>query len=278
MNKSGHMAFAVGWGSVVMIRYALPSTPWDNVLAAMLMAGVALGSLAPDIDHRTSTASKIITPFSAKRRRQLHVWGWLLLLGGVSGFLIQGTLLRITPLGAGPPRFRFIFETILTASPLLGGAGILLLLAARLRDLILLGVGAWLLVAGAIYPLHGFVAFVGIVLMMIPMVKHRGIIHTPEFAVMLTLSGMSLLSGGQGWAAAAMTGFVLGWWLHLAGDVFGEEGIHSLIVPKLRLSLRLFRNGGVAEHWIIRIGWGLAISCWFYVLLSQLKSSMLIAD
>jgi membrane-bound metal-dependent hydrolase YbcI (DUF457 family) len=191
MNKNGHMAFAMGVGSMVMVCHALPVTPRDNVMAMILMAGIALGSLAPDIGHRTIMASPIITPFRAKRR-QLKIGGWLLLL--------------------------------------IGGLD-----------------------------------------------KHRGLIHTPEFAAVLTTGSISLVQT-EGWTAAALAGFALGWWLHLLGDVFGDEGIHSLIAPKLCLRIRLFKNSEIAEQWMIRIGWSLTLACWLHVLSSQLKTTMFIAN
>lgn len=266
MNKSGHIALAMGLGSIYLLRFTMPVTPWDLFPAAVMMGGVAVGALAPDIDHKTSTASKLITPFPAKLRRMLRQWGWLLQLVGAICMLLKWGGSRLPEAFTDPSWAQFLVSKLLPAGPLIWGAGLLMVLLARLRDVILLGAGAWLIGAYALYHLHWFVAFAGAALMIVPIVKHRGIIHTPEFALAFTLGGISLVAGGMWYITAAMTGFLLGWWLHLAGDLFGEEGIHSLIIPKLRVALHLFRNGGTAERWISRISWVVAIGCWLMVL------------
>ncbi|WP_163860417.1 metal-dependent hydrolase [Paenibacillus elgii] len=276
MNKTGHVALAMGLGSVFLSRYLMPSTLSDLMPAAITMVGIAAGSLAPDIDHKTSTASKLITPFSAGMRKGLRRWGMLLQLLGILCIIFEWITPWIPPSISGTTWYAWALESIFPAGLLVWGAGLLLVLLARLRDLILLGVGAWLIGAYALYHLHWFLAFVGVALMILPVVKHRGIIHTPEFAFVFSIGALSLTAGGLWYVSAAITGFVIGWWLHLAGDIFGEEGIHSLLVPKLRVALRLFRNGGAAERWITRISWGIAIVCWLFIL-DHLRAGILLA-
>lgn len=259
MNKMGHLAFGTLLGSV----FAICTTPMVHDAQAILsaeifMGGVMIGSLTPDIDHKTSTASKLIAPFSASSKRALKRFGIALALVGILLWMYRLLHQLVSVLPELP-------EQVLKAWPLLIGAGVLLLLLARLRDLVLLGVGAWLLYAYMTYHLHWFVAFAGAALMIVPVVKHRGIIHTPEFAFVISIGTYSLVHGLAWYWVALATGLIVGWWAHLAGDLFGSDGIHSLFAPKVNVALHLFANGGQAERWITRLSLAGAIYLWLAI-------------
>ncbi|MNW54371.1 hypothetical protein D3C74_319690 [compost metagenome] len=135
------------------------------------------------------------------------------------------------------------------------GAAILFFLLARLRNLVLIGTGAILLVAYSFYAWHWITAFMGLAFLILPVVKHRGIIHTPEFAFILSMGLIGFSSLQPELVQMFIIGFVIGWWAHLLGDIFGSDGIHSLLIPKLRIALHLFQNGGIVERWISRVCW-----------------------
>lgn len=74
MNKKGHIALSVLAGSAVM--YFVSQRMDSNVqwFSWLTLFGAAAGGLAPDLDHKTSTASKHIQ-FSVSKRRVLNRLG-----------------------------------------------------------------------------------------------------------------------------------------------------------------------------------------------------------
>lgn len=261
MNKAGHVAFGLAAGSVYLWLTNGPVAFSELGAVALSVGAIAIGSLAPDIDHKTSTASKLITPFSAKKRRILRA-------GATSTFLI-GVFLFLLHVWGGQALPAFIPEKVVMSFPLWLGAGVLLYSLAILRDLILIGVGAGLLYSFALYDLHWFTAFLGGALLVLPLVRHRGIIHTPEFGICLSI-GMASIVGDSPWYAQAIAhGFIIGWFAHLAGDLFGNEGIESVFarfIPRLRrvlkVSFRMFSNGGQGERRMIWFSWSVCALVW----------------
>lgn len=261
MNKKGHIALAVTGGSAAL--FLIPQANEQLLPSFLTVAAAAIGGLAPDLDHKTSTASQKIQ-FSVQKRRLFKRLGLL--------FLIIGVLALVSSWMIHPPN-RFI-SLVLKSAPLWLGGGILFMLLSHLRSLILVGVGALLLFAGNIYDWHWITSFAGAALMLLPLVKHRGVIHTPEFALALTVGLLSFSDQYGGVVQALGTGFIAGWWMHLIGDCFGREGIHSLILPRVGIALKLFSNGGVAERWIARICWGCSAVCWVVWIAGQHASKL----
>lgn len=148
------------------------------------------------------------------------------------------------------------------SGPLWIGAAVLFWLLARLRSLVLIGAGALLLAGYALYDLHWIAAFAGFAFLILPLVKHRGVIHTPEFAAVLSVGMLSFSSLQAEIIQAAAIGFIIGWWAHLLGDIFGSEGIRFLVLPKLGVALHLFQNGGVAERRIASVCWSCSTLIW----------------
>ncbi|MEI7024738.1 metal-dependent hydrolase [Paenibacillus sp. y28] len=256
MNNAGHLAFGILLGTVWLTQTGGITGEHGAAGALITLAGVAVGSRAPDIDSKTSTASKLITPFPAAIRRKFNLYGSLLLVAGI--------LLGLVRFGLLPPPV-WMPEELVRSAPLITGGGLLLIALSRLRDLILLGVGALVLVGYMQFHLHWFIAFVGVAIMAVPFVRHRGIIHTPEFAAALTVGGMSLVAFSPWWMIALMTGLLIGWWTHLAGDLPGSEGIHSLFVPKLKIALHLYANGGWGERFVTQASWSISICLWIWM-------------
>jgi hypothetical protein len=252
MNKAGHVALGVAAGSVLLT--ALPLAQLHIAAPVVYILAVAIGSLAPDIDHKTSTASNLIQ-LSTQNRRLASSLGMLLMLIGAACW--------------GLPQLGFDLDPLwLKSAPLWAGAGILSMLLAKLRSLVFLGAGALLLVAYAIYDWHWFTALAGGALFILPMVKHRGIIHTPEFALALSVGAISFSQQSELWIVHAVgIGLTVGWWAHLIGDLFGREGIHSLLMKRIHLALRLFDNGGAGERFFSKLCWGISLVCWFTLLL-----------
>ncbi|ALS09901.1 hypothetical protein ABE82_26135 (plasmid) [Paenibacillus peoriae] len=245
MNKKGHIAIAVASGSA-----ALSVLPIHGLLQSVLMVTFAMvGGLAPDIDHKTSTASNHIQLPHHKRIR-LKRLSFLFMVIGVAMLACQNLWANPTPFLIG------IFKSF----PLWIGAGVISWTLTKLRTFILIGTGALLLLSYYQYELHWMILFCGIVLVILPALKHRGLIHSPEFAAALTVGLLSLKQGGA--IQVIGIGFLIGWWSHLAADCFGKEGIHSLIIPKYSLHLNLFSNGGLAEKFISIICWVATTLIW----------------
>lgn len=267
MNKSGHLALGVALGSAYLSLAPLAST-LTLLGFGVGVAAVGIGSLAPDIDHKTSTASKVISPFSPKTNRALKSAA---ALPALVGFLLLAIFLnRHYQIGipfemsiAGLP------DGLINSYPFWLAASVLCLLLTKLRDLVLFGVGAFVLYAWYAYQLDWFFAFLGGALFIMPLVRHRGVIHTPEFAICLTIGLWSVASSGTPFVYASALGFIIGWWSHLIGDLFGQEGIHSLVVPRIRVALHLFRNGGHIEKLISRFCWFCSIAIWIIYLVSK---------
>ncbi|MGE5701570.1 MAG: metal-dependent hydrolase [Clostridia bacterium] len=255
MNKSGHLALGVLLGSAYLTLFPPVLTGNTWISSGIALAAVGIGSLAPDIDHRTSTASSMISPFSPKTRRLLKAGAIVSFLGGMLLLMLH----VFQNQGWGLP---ILSPLLLQSYPLWLAGGLLFFFLSRIRELVLFGAGAAILYAYSMYQLDWFFAFAGGALLIIPLVRHRGVIHTPEFALCLSVGCLSFTAGGHPVVAAAVLGFVIGWWSHLIGDLFGEEGIHSLIVPRLKIALHLFRNGGIVEKGITRFSWAASIAVW----------------
>ncbi|GAA0134716.1 hypothetical protein YSY43_15560 [Paenibacillus sp. YSY-4.3] len=144
------------------------------------------------------------------------------------------------------------------------GAGIIAGSLARLRTIILIASGALMLIGYAVYEWHWMALFTGIALLIMPFVKHRWIIHSPEFAIVLSVGLFVFGSQYPGMVMASCLGFIVGWWSHLFGDIFGSDGIRSLFVPKFKIALRLFDNGGAAERMISSLCQLLSIVVWVF--------------
>lgn len=208
----------------------------------VVCAASILGGLAPDLDHKTSTASQKIQLSSGKRKLMRALSGIFLFIGFVwilLGYSIQAGAAWIS-------------------------AGIIAGSLARLRTITLIASGALMLVGYAVFEWHWMALFTGIALLMMPFVKHRWIIHSPEFAIVLSLGLFVFGSQYPGLVMASCLGFIAGWWSHLFGDIFGSDGIRSLFVPKFKIALRLFDNGGAAERMISKLCQLLSIVVWAF--------------
>ncbi|GBK69863.1 hypothetical protein GNQ08_24730 [Paenibacillus macerans] len=255
MNKQGHVALAVTAGSAALLMMPSLAVQTDAGIAAALVAAAGVGGVFPDFDHKTSTVSNRIQ-FPLRYRRLFRT------LSGFLGALGVG-LVAYRQFGHVPEPL----EEWVKSGPLWLGAAILFWLLARLRSLVLIGIGALLLAGYAMYDLHWIAAFAGFAFLILPLVKHRGVIHTPEFAAVLSIGLLNFSAQQPEIINMAAIGFVIGWWAHLAGDIFGDEGIHFLLLPKLKIALRLFKNGGPAERWISRTCWGGSLLIWGAMLL-----------
>lgn len=272
MNKKGHVSLALAAGSMAI--YTHPSyslADWSQGwMAVLLVACAGIGGLAPDLDHKTSTASKSIQ-FSARNRRTLRaISGSCFAAGLVLTLLWLASQFELAnwaswlPEGWAPYGLQ-----VVQSGPFVLGGGVLFLLMARLRTLILLGGGAALLIGAYMNHWHWIASFAGIALLLLPLVKHRGMIHTPEFAMAMTIGLLSFAAQQGEPMQAAATGFIIGWWTHLAGDCFGSEGIHLLLIPKLRIAMHLFANGGATERLVIGICTLATTIIWFALLLED---------
>lgn len=232
MNRSGHIATALLIGSAV--SYLLPErSPIDGVF---LLAGAAIGGLLPDLDHKTSTLSNT-AQFSAATRRRLK--------GATALFVLLGGLMYLCNLGS--PWWAI-------------SAALACAVAANTRMLILSGAGVLLLAWYALHPLHWIILLVGGALLILPFVRHRGIIHSPEFAMAMSAGGLTLTLPQQ--THMLVLGLLAGWWAHLAGDALTTEGIRSLLFPRLKVALKVVRNGGTMEKSIAAMSWLLSIGLW----------------
>ncbi|MFD3259949.1 metal-dependent hydrolase [Paenibacillus lentus] len=246
MNKQGHSALALLAGSVTSVA-ALTTSPMSTSLEVIGFGGVVcaasiVGGLAPDLDHKTSTASQKIQLSSRKRKLMRALSGIFLFIGFVwilLGYSIQAGAICI-------------------------GAGIMAACLARLRTIILIASGALMLIGYAAYDWHWMALFTGIALLIMPFVKHRWIIHSPEFAIVLSQGLFIFGSQYSGLVMASCLGFMVGWWSHLFGDIFGNDGIRSLFVPKFKIALRLFDNGGAAERMISKLCQLFSIVVWVF--------------
>lgn len=281
MNKKGHLSLALAAGSMAV--YTSPSyslTDWSQGWAAILLVACAgIGGLAPDLDHKTSTASKTIQ-FSARNRRTLRTISSSCFAAGLVLTLLW--LLSRYDLIAWeswlPSGWQSYALLAVQGGSFLIAGGVLFLAMTRLRTLILLGAGTALLIAAYLNHWHWIASFAGIALLVLPLVKHRGIIHTPEFALAMTLGLLSFAAQQSEPVQAAATGFILGWWTHLAGDCFGSEGIHLLLIPKLRIALHLFANGGATERLVVAICTLATTIIWFALLLAAPDGMTLFAQ
>lgn len=219
--------------------YVSPSLP--IVPAAALIAAAGIGGLLPDLDHKTSTVSNKLQ-FSAKTRKKLKGLSALSLGMGILWFVLQQPL-----------------------PWLWAAAGLIFALASRLRMLLLSGLGLLLLAGYELYSLHWLTLLTGVALLVMPFVKHRGIIHSPEFAGALSLGVVSFTATQPVLFQALGLGLLAGWWSHLAGDVVTVEGIRSAVLPRLKVALNLLRNGGAAERWIARSCWLCSFALWLMI-------------
>lgn len=248
MNKQGHSALALLAGSatsIAILSFSPMNLSFGIVGAVLCGATSFLGGLAPDLDHKTSTASQKIQ-LKARSRRILSILS--------SGFIVIGLVLMM--LG-------YSFQSVSTWI----AAGVIAGCLARLRAIVLVVSGVLMLLGYVSYDWHWIALFTGIALLIMPFVKHRWIIHTPEFAIVLSLG---LYIFGQQYSELVMAsclGFIAGWWSHLFGDIFGSEGISSLFFPKLKVALKLFDNGGTAERMISKLCQLGSIMIWVLYLL-----------
>jgi len=237
MNRQGHVGLAILAGAAVL--YFTPLMPM--VPAAVLISAAGIGGLLPDLDHKTSTVSNKIQ-FSAKVRKQMK---------GLSGLSI----------GMG-----ILWLVLQQPMPWLWGvAGLILAVASRLRMLLLSGLGLVLIAGYGLYGLHWLTLLVGGALLVMPFVKHRGIIHSPEFAGVLSLGVISFTASQPILFQAFGLGLLAGWWSHLVGDAVTVEGIRSVLIPRLKVALNILRNGGTAERWIARSCWASSIVLWVII-------------
>lgn len=209
--------------------------------AAGLIAAAGIGGLLPDLDHKTSTVSNKLQ-FSAKTRKKLKGLSVLSLGMGIMWFILQQPM-----------------------PWLWAAAGLILALASRLRMLLLSGLGLLLLAGYELYSLHWLILLAGFALLIMPFVKHRGIIHSPEFAGALSLGVVSFTATQPVLFQALGLGVLAGWWSHLAGDAVTVEGIRSAVLPRLKVALNLLHNGGAAERWIARSCWLCSITLWLII-------------
>ncbi|MFC4776926.1 metal-dependent hydrolase [Paenibacillus sp. GCM10023252] len=254
MNKNGHLAFGAAAGAASL--YFMPEAVLQaDQLAPLVVVGMAaLAGLAPDFDHKTSTISNLIQ-LSTRRRRLSRTIGAILLLIGV--------LLLALPYVPWVP-----YNGELQGSAKLWlGAGLFGIALSRIRSLILVAAGVALIVAYRMYDWHWIAAFTGVTLLLTPALKHRGLIHTPEFSFALSMGILSFTELQPWYIEAGGQGLVVGWWAHLAGDLFGRDGIHSLFIPKLKLALRLFRNGSAGERTLSTLSWAFCLIslCVFWI-------------
>ncbi|MEK3868045.1 metal-dependent hydrolase [Paenibacillus sp. FSL H7-0716] len=263
MNKKGHVALAAIAGSLSFYT-ALHSKLWNpsheyiGPLLILSVGAAITGGLAPDLDHKTSTASQHIQ-FSVQKRRFFRLVSVLM--------LVVGVILLALKLYEGDWRLS-VLPAAKNALICLVGSLIFFMLA-NMRNIVLSGVGITLLAMYSLYGLHWITAFAGLGFLMLPVVKHRGIIHTPEYAIVMSLGIISFSFQQSDTVQILAIGFLTGWWAHLVGDCFGSDGIHSLIIPKLKIGLHLFSNGGTVERWISRICWCSSLIVWVIILTNQ---------
>lgn len=255
MNKQGHVALGILAGSATLfLPLPFPETNQGLIAKALVVLVTSISALLPDLDHKTSTASQKIQ-FSAKHRRQFKTAGAVTLLIGIVLLLCQWQW------GTGST-----WSSVIKTAPYWCAGGILLLSLAHLRAIILSGSGIALMWAYYVYHLQWIAVLVALALFILPLVKHRGIIHTPEFAAVLSFGLLSFAGQENIWIQAILLGVVVGWWAHLAGDIFGTDGIHSLLLPKVGVALRLFSNGGKVERWISKCCWFGSFGIWIFLL------------
>ena len=237
MNRPGHVAVGVAATSAVL--YIME--PGSLLFSSCALLGAAVGSLLPDLDHKTGTISNWIQP-SASQRKWLNGIGVLLLFIGL---------------------FFWSKQSELAIGSLV--VGTVALAMSRLRNIVLIGIGL-LLFYNFISDGHWLYALFGIMFCILPFVKHRGLIHTPELAVLLSTL-LVLYPTESLWLAAVLLGGIIGWWMHLVGDALGREGISSLFFPKVKVALRLLDNGSASERWLARGCWLLSavLGCWLFV-------------
>lgn len=210
--------------------------------AGVVCTASILGGFAPDLDHKTSTASQKIQLSSGKRKLMRALSGIFLCIG--FALILLGYSMQ--------------------AGSICIGAGIVAGCLARLRTIILIASGVLMLVGYAVYEWHWMALFTGIALLMMPFVKHRWIIHSPEFAIILSLGLYIFGSQYPGLVVTSCLGFIAGWWSHLFGDIFGSDGIRSLFAPRFKIALRLFDNGGFAERIISKLCQLCSIGIWVW--------------
>lgn len=255
MNKRGHIATAALTGSAMVALSPLINVHAGYLPLAVFMGMSVVGGLAPDIDHKTSTASQIIQLSRAKRKWLRGISIFLIIIGGIMYGVHSLVAIHDTRI-----------EAVLRSAPLWIGAGMLAAVLARLRTMVLTGVGALLLVGYMLYDWHWIAAFAGLSLLVVPLVSHRGFVHTPEFAILLSVGLTSFSSEHNLIIMYLSLGFITGWWTHLLADSLGTEGIHSQVFPKLKLALRLVKNGSRKEARVSHLCWVLSIVIWVMLL------------
>ncbi|RJX40948.1 hypothetical protein D3P09_02715 [Paenibacillus pinisoli] len=242
MNKSGHLALGVASAAVGLLQIPKSLSATETIV---FMAAAAVASLLPDLDHKTSTMSNLVQ-LKAKYRSLSKVVGGILLAVGILSWVMGWGM----------------------AALLIGGGSAALGLS-RLRNIALLLAGITLLYIHFQLGSHWIVAVMGGALCIMPAVKHRGFIHSPEFAVLLSIGLYTFQQEQTSIVQAAAIGLIIGWWAHLLGDIFGREGITFLVLPKIKLALRWFDNGGIVEKVIARSLWLISVPLVVYYLLQS---------
>ncbi|WP_168121903.1 metal-dependent hydrolase [Paenibacillus sp. HB172176] len=234
MNKAGHVSFGVALAAAGL--YMLPEVLVAGEIAAMI-GSAAIASLLPDLDHKTSTASNWIQLPHAYRQ----------LAKGASLTLLAGALLAWW-MGQFPIALS------------LAGVGALAFGLSKLRNVVLLVLGMILLLLFAQLHTHWLLALAGVALVIMPFLRHRGLIHAPEFALFLSV-GMYYFAREQGaMIQAAACGFTFGWWSHLLGDALGKEGISLWLWSRARLALRIVENGSRSEWMVAKLCNGVSVA------------------
>lgn len=236
MNRQGHVALGVMVASIMLLL-----KPDDSLLiSGAYVAGAGIGSLLPDLDHKTGTLSNLIQ-FSTGKRKTLKMIGALLMLVGGLCWLLE--------------------EQAWSLFAIIGGG--LALILSRLRNVVLVGLGLLFIY---LFQTEGnwLYAVFAVVFFILPFVKHRGIIHSPELAVLLTVL-VIIEPVSSPWLAAILSGGLVGWWSHLVGDMLGREGISSFLLPKLHVALRLLVNGSRLERWGAGVCWACSVMLWCWL-------------
>lgn len=267
------MALGALAGSILALAPLPYPSSWLGLLARATVIGVTtIAALLPDADHKTSTVSNYVQ-FSAKTRKKLRMVGFFLLLAGLIVWLMTGMYgLDQTPLASIAKQMNLYPSNSISVTGLFAViVGVLCTLLAHLRSLVFSALGILLLYGFHTFDWPWITVFVGCACLILPLVQHRGIIHTPEFAIALSLGLWSFVSTDVWWLQALSIGLITGWWAHLAGDIFGSEGIHSLLAPRIGIALHWFSNGGAVENTISRICWTGSVVLWGVTLYGQIN-------
>ena len=242
INVKGHISFGILAASVFCWY-----TQATIIETGIIVAASIPGSIILDIDHRQATANKPITPFSLRQQKALKRAAILCALVGVFLLLLNNFSTQT---------MQWIPEWILNSSVIwLLVAGLLWLLS-RFRDMVLFIAGAGITYCYVQYGLHWFIAVLGVCMFILPILKHRGLLHTPEFVGCLVLALLTYAETlGVEILLLSALGISIGMVSHLIADSLGPEGIKSLLFPKLRLALQIVPAGSRTESIVSYASW-----------------------